>query len=92
MNIELVDGEFILSGAGPRPTREDAKSKLLEILPADAESAIELGRILEQVDISRQTVQRALDELIAEGQVAITGAGKKSDPYKYYRQEFGPNP
>lgn len=90
VNIELAGGTFVTVGAGSSPTREDAKRELLNKLPFDEASALELDSILEldvhhQLIIPRTTAQRAVDELMTNGMVGRIGGGVKGKPYKYYR-------
>jgi Fe2+ or Zn2+ uptake regulation protein len=65
-----------------------ARRSLLDELPVTAEDAIEAKDVIETLQdakIKRTTVYKLLTELTESGEVSALGAGKRGDPFCYWR-------
>jgi hypothetical protein len=88
--IELTPDGYRSLGDATAFAEQEAHQAILEVLPAKAEHALissDLFDKLKEQDIKRTSAQTALERLINEGGVVRTGAGKRGDPYRYYRPE-----
>jgi NrS-1 polymerase HBD domain/AAA domain len=86
--IELTADGYRSLGDATAFAEQEARQAILEVLPAKAEHALSSGDLfdkLKEQDIKRTSAQTALEALIGEGEVVRTGAGKRGDPYRYYR-------
>jgi protein gp37 len=81
--IELTDKGYILLGESKDASRENAKAKILEVLPTSEGEAIPIVKICERTGIGRTSVQRILGEL-GENRVGKVGKGIRNEPLRYY--------
>jgi hypothetical protein len=88
--IELTPDGYRSLGDATAFAEQEARQGILKVLPAKAEHALTSGDLfdkLKEQDIKRTSAQTALEALIGEGEVVRTGAGKRGDPYRFYRPE-----
>jgi hypothetical protein len=90
--IELVDGEYVLRGTVSNFELELAEQEILSMLLYTEEDALTEKEITSSVKSSRTTCQRALANLAASGSAIRAGAGKRGDPYRWYRRFSQPEP
>ena len=82
--IDLTDEGFLSLGEPHDAVMKEAKNSILAALPEMEIDAIPLKEITGITGISRVTAQRAIDELVRDGELSIVGAGKKGDPFRYF--------
>jgi len=80
--IELTSDGYIAHGSAEDVAAQQVRAKLLEMLPPSEGDAITLDALVKAIGGGRGTVQRVLDGLSG---VCRAGAGKRGDPYRYYR-------
>ena len=78
--IDLEEGHYRLVSRGDVAEREHAKEMLVALHGSGEYTLVELEKLL---DINRQTIDRALQELLPAGQIRRLGEGKRGDPYRY---------
>ena len=62
--IELIDGDYVALGEPAETALKDAKDAIFAGVPENEVHAMDLKEIVAQAKVSRQTAQRALDELV----------------------------
>jgi hypothetical protein len=91
--IELTEEGYINRGTKKNVVEEDAKERILALLPADREKALTEQQIIEITEISRPTVKRCLTTLISEDKATLIGEGRKGSPFVYCKANaFCSNP
>ena len=88
--IDLVDGEYRVLGTMQDVKAQEASQALLDELPVTEADAIEMKAVAEvfkDSKIKRTTLQTAITEHVEAGTIRRIGAGKKGDPFKYWRPE-----
>jgi hypothetical protein len=60
-----------------------AKDATIAVAPDSEADAMDLKDIVAHAKVSRQTAQRALDELVQAGMLCRTGKGKRGDACRY---------
>jgi hypothetical protein len=88
--IELEDGEYTALGTSDEVRARAARQAVLDELPPTPDDALDAKAILEAVQdarIKRTTLYAILGELTESGEVSVLGAGKKKDPYRYWRSQ-----
>ena len=83
--IEYVEGEYRALGSGQDVKAQEARQKLLEVLPTTEGDAATIKELGEVTKAARATVQPILDEYVGKAIAARIGAGKRGDPYRYWR-------
>jgi hypothetical protein len=86
--IELVDGAYRSLGDATAFAEREAVSAIEEILPASEEHAMPTAEIVDKLkeqNIGRTTVSIALSNLTNFSAIVRVGAGKRGDPYRYYK-------
>lgn len=88
--VELVvelgeDGEYIAHGDGAAVAHAEALSAVRTHAPATEGTAVTEKDLLATAGVKRTLGQTAIRELLAAGELAKTGAGKRGDPYRYWR-------
>lgn len=84
--IELTPTGFTAHGDRADVAFREAVAVVLQICPTNEGDALTLRALTEAAPgVKRTTLQRALDDLLRKEQVVRIGAGKKGDPYRYYR-------
>jgi DnaB-like helicase N terminal domain/AAA domain len=85
--IELTDGAYISLGDPHDAAVKAAKDSILTIAPTSEPEAADLKQLMESADVPRATAQRALKELVEEGELTKLGEGKRGKPFKYWQPE-----
>jgi Bacterial regulatory proteins, gntR family len=86
--IELKDGGYVPLGEPGETAVKDAKDMIFAVAPETEAEAVGMKDLMTNVKVSRQTAQRALDELVREGMLSRIGKGRKSDPFRYFIAEI----
>jgi hypothetical protein len=92
--IELVDGGYRSLGDATAFAEREAISAIEEVLPASEENAMPTADIVDKLkeqNIGRTTVSTALSNLANFRAIVRVGAGKRGDPYRYYRPTLEEN-
>ena len=92
--IELTDDGYVALGEPGETAVKDARDAILAAAPRTEMEALALKELVSGAKVSRQTAQRALDELVREGMLSRVGKGKRGDPFRYFIPEnrFCPTP
>jgi DnaB-like helicase N terminal domain/AAA domain len=92
--IELTDDGYVALGEPGETAVKDARDAILTAAPQMEMEALALKELVTVAKVSRQTAQRALDELVQEGMLSRVGKGKRGDPFRYFIPEnrFCPTP
>jgi hypothetical protein len=85
--IEMTASGYVALGKPHETAAKDAENSVLEIAPQSEVQAMNLKDLAIDAGVSRQTAQRAVDELIREGMLAIIGKGKRGDAFRYFVPE-----
>jgi hypothetical protein len=85
--IELTDAGYIAIGERREIALKDAKDAILRLAPQGEVQALALQELASRADLTRPTAQRAIDELIRDGQLSRIGKGKRGDPFRYFIPE-----
>ena len=81
----LPSGVYDALGDSAQVALDEAKSAVVMNLPEEADAAITLEELIENIETaSRSTVQRVLKEFREQGRVHRTGEGKKGNPYRFW--------
>lgn len=86
--IELVDGAYRSLGDATAFAEKEAVGAIEEVLPASEEHAIPTAEIMDKLkerNIGRTTASTALSNLANFDTIIRVGAGKRGDPYRYYK-------
>lgn len=86
--IELVDGTYRSLGDATAFAEKEAIAAIEEILPACEEHAMPTAEIMDKLkeqNIGRTTASTALSNLANFSAIVRIGAGKRGDPYRYYK-------
>ena len=89
--IELTEGGYRSLGDATAFAEREAMTAILELLPSKEERAIPSADILDSLKeqgIKRTVASEALAKLATSGTVRRIGAGKKGNPYCYYKPAF----
>jgi hypothetical protein len=90
--IELSDGGYVVLGERRETAIRDAKDAILKIAPQCEAQAASEDELAKRADVTRTTAQRAIDELVRDGQLGRIGKGKRGNPFRYFIPElFLPN-
>jgi len=82
--IELTDAGYFAIGERREAALKDAKDAICRIVPKVEAEAVGLMELASSADLTRPTAQRAIDELVRDGQLSRIGKGKKGDPFRYF--------
>ncbi len=86
--IELRDGEYQSLGSEQDVKTQEARTMILEILPTNEGEALAMDKLqeaLKAAKVGRTTVHQVVSEYVQSQTVIRIGAGKRGDPYKYWR-------
>jgi hypothetical protein len=86
--VELTDDGYRSLGDATAFAEREAREAILDVLPAKEENAIKTDELLDELkeqDIKRTVATDALASLAGSGTACRIGAGKKGNPYRYYR-------
>jgi hypothetical protein len=87
--IELRDdGEYVAMGERCETTLKEAQDNIFRTAPSSEADAADLQAIAFGAEVSRQTVQRAIEALVQQGRLSRIGEGKRGSPYKYFKPEM----
>lgn len=92
--IELVDGAYTSLGDATAFAEKEAIDAIEEVLPASQEHAMPTAEIVDKLkerNIGRTTVSTALSNLANFSAIVRVGAGKRGDPYRYYKPALEEN-
>jgi hypothetical protein len=81
---ESID-DFAVLGDEEAVVAAETRASLLKLLPEGEDGALSEQQAVEALEKPRAGIQRALKLLIAEGAAMKVGAGRKGNPYRYYR-------
>jgi AAA domain len=92
--IELTPEGYVALGTSAAVAEAEAEEAILEALPSDEDMALPLTTKEDQPSIKTLlpehvgeiTARRALQKLAEAGKVGKTGAGKKGNPFRYWRR------
>lgn len=79
--IDLEMGRYRLIGRGDTSERETAKELLVKLHGTGPYTLLQLRN---NIGVSTDTIERAIEELLPAGHITITGRGVKGDPKKYF--------
>jgi hypothetical protein len=86
--IELTDEGYRSLGDATAFAEREAMEAIVELLPSKEENALASPDILDKLkeqNIKRTVATEALAKLATSGTVRRIGAGKKGNPYRYYK-------
>lgn len=86
--IELSEDGYRSLGDATAFAAREATEAIVELVPSKEESALSSTDILDKLkeqDIKRTVASEALAKLASSGVVQRIGAGKKGNPYRYYK-------
>ncbi len=88
--IELGEEGFALLGDEEAVTLADALRKVSAHLHGvfEQKETVTLDELVNELEMTRAAIQRALKELQSRGEVTRTGEGKRGSPYRYALQEM----
>jgi len=82
--IELQGGEYVSLGNETQVALRLAKDAILSTAPRTEDEAKATSDLIKDAEVKSTIAKEALNELLREGQLSRTGAGKKGNPYKYW--------
>jgi len=86
--MELNDEEYVALGEPRETAVRDAKDAIFRVASELEVDALTLKELVDAARVSRQSAQRAIDELCREGMLGRNGKGKKGDPFCYFIAEI----
>jgi len=86
--IELTPSGYVALGTDAAVASAEARDRILDALASEAEDGHAETDLLEDLELPRATIQRALKDLAADGLVERTGKGVKGDPYRWRPMGF----
>jgi hypothetical protein len=86
--IELTDDGYAVLGERRETALKDAKDAIFKIAPRIEVEAAGIDELAKSADLTRPTAQRAIDELVRDGQLSRIGKGKKGNPFRYFIPEM----
>jgi hypothetical protein len=101
--IELTESGYVAIGQRRETALKDAKDAIFRVAPQTAADAADLQALvilsaqplIEEAGqkriapgLTRTTAQRAIDELVQDGQLIRIGTGKKGDPFRWFIPEI----
>lgn len=92
--VELTEDGYRSLGDATAFAEKEAKAAIAELLPSKAENATattDLVDKLGKLGIKRTVGLKALSDLVEVGVISRTGAGKRGNPYRYYKDAAGPD-
>jgi hypothetical protein len=82
--IELTDTGYVALGDPHEAALKETKGSILTTVPKSEAEAVDLKELTERSKVPRSTVQRAIEELLAERTLSRTGEGKRGSPFLYF--------
>jgi AAA domain/DnaB-like helicase N terminal domain len=87
--VELRDGSYRALGSETAVAAAEARKAILDRLPTSQSAALTLSDLQEAIKQKRTLIQEEILGLLSAGAVAKVGAGKRGDPFRYYRAGEG---
>jgi hypothetical protein len=85
--IELQDDGYVALGKSADLAQQEAENAIRAALPDSEDEALKLRDLIEETKVARGTAQRVLRRMVSDGAVLRVGAGKRSQPFRYFRAE-----
>lgn len=83
--IALTPTGYVSHGTVKAVATQEARAAILSAVPKKEKRAVTRQRLLEKAGLPDNTTgRRAIEELLKEKHLALTGAGKKGDPHRYW--------
>lgn len=82
--VELGEDGYKALGDSAAVAKAEAREAILKAAPTSEAVAVSLDELLKVTDLGRTTVQKAVDTLLAAGELRRIGEGKKGNPYRYW--------
>jgi len=82
--IELQGMAYVTLGDEESVAAESAQEKVLAVL-GGPDDPMDANQLIQQTTLRRNDLYTALKLLLASGQIRRNGAGKRGDPYQYFR-------
>ena len=82
--IELTEEGYHSLGAPGEAAKNQAANELLGLLPKSKKKATTIAELVAKTGKPRARLQQILDALTEDGQVLISGNGRKGSPYRFY--------
>jgi hypothetical protein len=82
--IELTEKGFVALGDSQCGAVKEAKEATVAVVPISEAEAMTVKELAKLVEIPRTTLQRCLEELVAEGNIVRVGDGKRASPFQYF--------
>jgi len=85
--IELTETGYVALGDPHEAALKQAKGSILATIPKSETEAADLKELTANSKVPRSTVQRAVEEFLAESVLSRTGEGKRGSPYRHFLTE-----
>ena len=88
--IELVGGKYVALGTESDVAAQVARRLALDVAPTDEGAALQMKELVEAArehdsHVKKTTFENQVKKHVSFGKLRVIGAGRKNDPYKYYR-------
>jgi hypothetical protein len=83
--VELTAGGYVALGTAGDVAAQEAEGAILAGAPRAEGTAVTLDALLCGTTVKRPTAQRAIRKLLAAGHLIRLGAGRRGDPFRYWR-------
>ncbi len=88
--IELVEGKYVALGSESDVAAQVARRLALDVAPTDEGAALQMKELVEAArehdsHVKKTTFENEVKKHVSFGKLRVIGAGKKNDPYKYFR-------
>jgi len=84
--IELTDEGYVALGSQKDVAQQEARESILRVAPSGEAHGLSLDELLTRLPGVRRTVaQKALEKMAASSELKRIGAGKKGNPFRWYR-------
>jgi archaellum biogenesis ATPase FlaH len=85
--IELTDNGYVALGEKADVALQEAREAILAAAPPSEADAQTLKELCEAANLTRPTGQRALTEMVSSGRILRLGAGKRGNPFRFFKPE-----
>lgn len=92
--VELTEDGYRSLGNATAFAEKEARAAITELLPSKAENATATTDVVDKLGklgIKRTVGIKALSDLVEAGIISRTGAGKRGNPYRYYKDAAAPD-
>jgi AAA domain len=86
--VELTEQGYRSLGDAPAFSQREAKEAIVELLPSNPENAMPTADVvdaLQERNIKQTVANEALAKLADSGTICRIGAGRRGNPYRYYK-------